>query len=191
MAAIKPQHNIGLSFTDSRDSRSYKVILLRQRLWTAENHSYYSSFGTFGLNNRSMNIHELGGFYAQSVVETVCPPGWDIPTVREWQELYSVWKRNYNDLRFLDFASASIVDDLGTFPMNGIGKMCDDLFDEASFSETGEAAYFWTSTSEDSGERKIFGITCDGCKIFSSVGSELCNLRFVKRINKEKEGNMS
>ena len=190
MAVIKP-HNIGLSLNDSRDSQAYKVILLGQRLWTAENCRYYSMFGTFGLNNRSRNIHELGGFYAQSVVDTVCPPGWDIPTVREWQELYSVWKRNYNDLRFLDFASASIVDDLGTFPMNGIGKMCDDLFDEASFAETDEAAYFWTSTLDDRGERRIFGITGDGCKIFSSTGSELCNLRFVKRLKKGKEGDMS
>lgn len=183
-------NELALSFRDYRDDCSYKVILLGQRLWTAENHRYNGIFGTFGLDNIHRNIHELGGFYARSVVDTVCPPGWKVPTVQEWEGFYSAWKKRYNNLNFLEFASGSDIDELGVLPMNGIGKLGDNLLDEASFSQTHKAAYFWTSTLDDSGDRKIFGIADDGVKIFTSVGDELCNLRFVKSIKREKEGDI-
>lgn len=179
-------NNLHISLTDPRDQCSYNVIALGKSLWTVENHRYYRGFGVFGLGNSSGKIRDFGGFYARSIVETVCPPGWKIPTVAQWQELYNAWKQKYHDLSFSEFASGDATDGMGSLPMNGIGKLGDSLFDEATFSDEHNAAFFWTNSFDNIGNRMIFSISSDGTKSFASTGNELCNLRFVKSFKEEK-----
>lgn len=182
----------GLSYRDQRDGHSYALITLGQHLWTAENLRYYSTFGTFGLRNCNSNIKDYGGYYTWNDVDEACPPGWKVPTVDEWHELYSAWKKQYQDLNFTTFASGNVIQEFGTLPMGGIGRLEDGLYNEATFTDVNTAAYFWAKSEGSFYGLKIFSITADGVKTFNPIGNEVCNLRVVKRLDKAaKEDDMS
>lgn len=187
MAKIKP-HDQGLFFKDPRDSRSYKVIVQGSRLWTAENLDFYScDFGSSGIRKNK----DYGGYYTWNDVDEACPPGWKVPTVDEWHELYSAWKKQYQDLDFTTFASGNVIEAYGTLPMGGIGRLEDGLYNEATFANANTAAY-WAASEDSCCGLKIFCITADGIKTFNPIGNEVCNLRVVKRLDKAaKEDDMS
>lgn len=179
----------GLSYRDQRDGHSYTLITLGQRLWTAENLRYYSAFGTFGLRNCNSNIRDYGGYYTWNDADEACPPGWKIPTVDEWHELYSTWKRKFQDLDFVKFASGSVIEEFGTLPMGGIGRLEDGLYNDATFTDVNTAAYFWAKSDGSFYGLKIFSITADGVKTFNPIGNEVCNLRVVKSFEKSPKDN--
>ncbi|MDR2728373.1 MAG: hypothetical protein LBB56_04515, partial [Chitinispirillales bacterium] len=88
------------SFTDTRNSQTYKTVKIGNQTWMAENLNYAGSGGNTGVcyNSSSDNCSKYGRLYTwaevmngasssllnPSGVQGVCPVGWHVPSDAEW-----------------------------------------------------------------------------------------------------------
>lgn len=155
-------------FVDPRDQEVYKIAKIDNNWWFAENLRYGDFIDKsvvqtdneivekYAYDNDIKNIQRYGALYSwdeannhsdQNEVQGICPPGWIVPSLQDYQEL----SRNYPYLYLsyyygidgpglLNFGSGGYLLILQQMP----GRK--DLRNR--FSDYVEEAYYWTSTSE-------------------------------------------
>ena len=108
------------TFTDSRDSKTYKTTTIGTQVWMAENLNYETTSGSYCYDDNSTNCDTYGRLYTWSAamngasssstspsgVKGVCPTGWHLPSDAEWTEL--------SDYVIANSARAS-TDDIGSY----------------------------------------------------------------------------
>lgn len=90
------------TFKDPRDGKEYKYITIGSQIWMAENLNYYKSPGSWCYENNPDNCNKYGRLYNWETAESICPEGWHLPTVDEFNSL-------------IEYIGGSISDD--DFPM--------------------------------------------------------------------------
>ena len=110
---------IAQKFIDPRDGNEYQTVVLRDgRRWLAENlrfeirnstsDSYPRLIGSFPADphpadnilatNPEYDSRKYGRLYTWAAAQLAAPPGWHIPTAREWKRLFN------ESAEVLDFA---------------------------------------------------------------------------------------
>lgn len=94
------------TFVDERDGQVYKYTTIGDQVWMAQNLNYASEYS---MENDSLkDCEECGLWYAiglslpdHSFIDTLCPAGWKIPNVEDWEKLISTVGGKANALKVL------------------------------------------------------------------------------------------
>jgi len=161
------------SFTDSRDGKQYKSVVIGGQNWMAENLNYQTASGSWCYDNDPANCNMYGRLYDWATAMSlpaycnenscanqislkhkgICPSGWHIPNNGEWQTLVdfaggddvagSRLKATNGWNSYIDISST---DQYGFSALPGSGHNSDGSIDDAGY-----AGYWWTATENSNG----------------------------------------
>ena len=144
-----PKHDVTKykTFMDSRDSNEYKMIMIGNRWWMAENLKFKSPESV--CNNVDMKNCEHCG-YQYNFIEAgiVCPYGWHLPSDEEWMELENAVGMSYGEVRKMGWRGTG---DGQAFDLLSEGStgfevlFCGRSNDKGS-AKSPDEAFFWTSS---------------------------------------------
>lgn len=130
------QHEKFGTSEDPRDGQVYKTVVLNGQAWLAQNLNFDVGDGCWFYNNDPRNGEKYGRLYTWEAAYKACPPGWRLPTKKEWDELVDNFggsKEGYHALI-----------DNGISGFNGLlGGHCDPEGDFESIEKWGG---YWTGT---------------------------------------------
>ena len=76
------------TFTDPRDGEIYTTVKIGDQVWMAENLNFVIDEGSWPVPSDSTD-KRLGRFYTWEAAKQAVPPGWHLPTKKEFQTLAS------------------------------------------------------------------------------------------------------
>jgi uncharacterized protein (TIGR02145 family) len=136
------------TFIDTRDNKTYKTIKIGEQTWMAENLRYNDTTlynYTTILNERKPDTSQMKG---------ICPDGWHIPKVSEWNKLFLTIGKQ--------FAADKLED------KNGFNSLFNGRYnaDKKIRENMNTHSYYWSSTERDASTAWVYFLF-DGV---SSVG---------------------
>jgi uncharacterized protein (TIGR02145 family) len=120
-------YKCGLPFLDERDGKVYSTVQIGNQCWMAQNLNYGTGTGSC-YNYQQENCDIYGKLYFHSPnQQSVCPNGWHVPSIGEWQATINVLGGNS--------VAGGKMKSTGTYP-SGNG-----LWNEPNFGATNESGF--------------------------------------------------
>ena len=147
------------TMTDSRDGHVYKTITIGSKIWMAENLNYKIS-NSYCFGDDKKNCNKYGRLYTwASTMDSassnhehgVCPAGWHLPTLFEWEGLISAaggkflaGKRLKSVTGWFGEGTGAAVDDFGFSAIPSGFR-----YSDGSYSREESYALFWSTFDDD------------------------------------------
>ena len=161
--AFTTQREVGVfnSFTDPRDGKVYKTVRIGDQDWMAENLAFKPDSGIYCAYDFDLsNIETYGYLYDWETAMVVCPAGWHLPSIEEWNELKDYSGGSLDAGRELK-TTGTIEDGTGLWHAPNI---CSDnrigfsalpggnrISPHGNFEGQGSAGFWWSATERFAG----------------------------------------
>ena len=134
---------------DVRDGQAYKTVKIGDQWWMAENLNFRTD-SSFCFDHEERNCTMYGRLYTWAAASSACPSGWHLPSVTEFENLFTaVGGSSTGGLKLKATSSwydgGNGTDDFG-FSAISTGIMDYDM--NYHFRE-GNNAFFWSSSEND------------------------------------------
>ena len=151
------------TLTDERDNQTYKTVKIGTQTWMAQNLNYKSG-NSFCYDLDSTNCDKYGSLYtfiSNKSAENMCPNGWHLPTVEEYETLFAAvavddfvgagkalkstsgWDEDGNGIDAYGFSALPA------------GRHDDNMFTGGYSSDMGLFTLFWCISERDSSSRYV------------------------------------
>jgi uncharacterized protein (TIGR02145 family) len=156
-------------FTDSRDSNTYRTILMKDnKVWLADNVRYNVAGSSWAPNGQEGNVKRYGRLYNWNGAMKACPNGWHIPSELEWWNLLKEYGGAY-----IDEGEEREGGSDGKKAYWNLKEGGHTMFDAAfagvrsrmfssspwKFRGFGESVYYWTGTYVDNEKSYALGVS--------------------------------
>jgi len=150
-----------INFTDSRDGRTYKSVVIGTQTWLAENLNY-SATDSRCYNDSLANCAKYGKLYDWSTAMSVCPDGWHLPSQEEWMVMTvyigganTEGKKLKATSGWGEYNEFSGTDDYGFSALPG-GLVGSNLVVGVGFFGAGESGRWWSANELNSDSSKAY-----------------------------------
>jgi len=144
----KPSSIIDGEFTDARDGKKYKTVIIGEQIWMAENLNYDVKKSVC-YNKKPANCEKYGRMYNFEMAKKACPSGWHLPSKSEWEVLYEIAGGGDAAGKKLKAKSWNGTDDYGFSALPGesghFGTVFDTFFGPAYGASTSSGGW-WSAT---------------------------------------------
>lgn len=96
------------TLTDIRDNKKYRIQTINGITWMLDNLNYEAEY-SIGLTEEQKHEHKKfnlkGRYYHFETVDSVCPNGWRIPSIEDWNNYYNfllIQNRKKTDLEVVE-----------------------------------------------------------------------------------------
>ena len=114
------------TFVDERDGQEYKYTTIGNQVWMAQNLNYKTYYSMLH-EKEYKDCAECGRWYNleinlpnREVMDSVCPAGWKVPTIEDWNILFTTIGNVSTALRVLLSESWGFVQSTNACGFNGI-----------------------------------------------------------------------
>ncbi len=80
------------TFTDSRDNQTYSITQIGDTYWFKDNLRFVTPYSHCPNFNKKEEDCIDGNFYAYKELNSICPQGWTIPSVQNWEYYFNYLK---------------------------------------------------------------------------------------------------
>jgi uncharacterized protein (TIGR02145 family) len=155
----------GEGFTDSRDNRNYKTLLVGTKTWMAENLKFETDKSAC-YKKKAENCEKYGRLYGRTEAQKVCPEGWHLPSKEEVELFMTASTGQSNFFTYSGITSAPLYLFNNTFGFNilygGYSTMT------GKFEEEKKEVYYWTSTEIGPNDYAQFSIDKENFRVLAS-----------------------
>jgi len=148
-ASSGAQTSSAVSFTDPRDNKTYKTVMIGGKRWMAENLNYQTKSGSWCYGNSVDNCNKYGRLYDLETAKAACPAGWHLSSDKDWESLGKAVggkklksKSGWNDYKG---KSGNGTDDLGFSALPGGARYNHN----SKFDDIGNEGNWWIATDND------------------------------------------
>ncbi len=132
------------TFRDPRDGNEYKTVSINNTVWFVDNLKFETATSHCPSHGNSDGDCESGNFYTYQESRDVCPAGWALPELSDWEELVAVMsaditmhKYNFKKQYRVDLMNANLYE-LDYIKVRPLGRVEGDRFLKGSIID------FWT-----------------------------------------------
>lgn len=178
------------SFVDMRDYKVYWTVTVNGKEWMAQNLDYNypdSSYYYDNLLSNKVYGKLYSGYLLKSKQSEICPTGWHIPSLKEWEDLLSNFGGSTTAGQQLKESSDSywLKSDYIRNNNSGLTILPAGSRDsKPSYSNLKKYAMFWTTTEDKNKPSEFYkidlGFMRDGVKNSSSLPAWSYSIRCIK-----------
>ncbi len=129
------------------DGNEYPTVKIGQQIWMAKNLNVNVP-GSVCYENKPENCEKYGRLYTWEAAKEVCPSGWRLPRKKDFKILLnkvgSSEQERSKNLRTTSWNNGTDKYGFSVLPAGVYG------FDDESFTDLGDAAFFWSSAEDHS-----------------------------------------
>ncbi len=138
------------AFTDTRDGKTYKSVVIGSLIWMAENLDYRVG-NSWCYDNDEFNCKKYGRLYDWNTARVACPSGWHLPSKSEWNDMIQAVGSNIAGKK-LKSRNGWDKDKSGTDNYGFSALPGGRRFPNGKFRLLGESGNWWTSSECSSTE---------------------------------------
>jgi len=167
-------------FADSRDGKVYKLKIIGDQTWMAENLAHDTVNGCWAYDNIKSNVTKYGYLYNYETAKNVCPSGWHLPSDQEWQTLETALGMSSSDANSTGYRGAPVGTNLkNTDGWNNSGNGSNQSgfaalpggyrSTDGTFDRVGDYGIWWSSTAYAASTAWSRGLYCDGASVSRGI----------------------